>query len=215
MSIVQLLQVPTAGAVNPGCTTVNGVAEKFRNASGNKAVFWAPQHEDNKIVGLAAVWSSQEDQKAWAASLEGQEVKSAIQRLSDGALYDDIVVFPEEPLPALGAKVVELISWIYSVKQFNAKKNDIEKGFKDFQSSVIEQAPEADGGSVSGWGQEFNHGGEPSRRFTLLIGWGSVDAHDACKKSKQFKDNLHHLTDHESMYMEDIVHYAYSQSLED
>ncbi|KAJ8132738.1 hypothetical protein O1611_g881 [Lasiodiplodia mahajangana] len=212
MSIVQFLQIPTAEVIGSGSSTVNGVAEIFRTASGNTATLWASQHEDNKVAGLAAVWESQDAQRAWTTSQEGQAVESTIKKLSTGPLYDDTVIFSEDPFPVLKANAVELISCIYSVDQYKARKGDIEQGFKHFQKGLSEQAPEVDRGLVSGWGQEFDYEGVPSRRFTLLIGWKSVDAHYVCKSTKAFTDNIHWLVGYG--YTKSVMaHYAYGQSL--
>ncbi|KAI1132563.1 hypothetical protein F5Y10DRAFT_230846 [Nemania abortiva] len=215
MSAVQLFQIPGTGTVKDDSPALRALVDRFRSAAGNTMTLWAPQHEDDKIAGLAAVWTSQDAQKAWGSSESGQSTLSDIKKLPAGLLlYEDTVIFSEDPRPALRAKVVELVSWIHPVDQVTAeKKSEIEQGFKKFQVAITQQSPEADGGLVSGWGQdEFDFKGVLSRRFTLLIGWKSVEAHYACKKTKPFTDNIHWLMDYGHSEIE-MAHYAYSQSL--
>ncbi|KAI1111816.1 hypothetical protein F5Y14DRAFT_424135 [Nemania sp. NC0429] len=215
MSTVQLFQLPTADIVKSSTPAIQDLVGKFRSATGNTATFWAAQHEDNKIAGLAAVWESRDAQDAWISSEAGQSAMSDIANVSAGPCYQDSVLFSEDPRPAFGAKVVELVSWVYPVDIIAAKKDEIEQGFRKFQAAITQQAPEADGGLVSGWGQEeFDFKGVPSRRFTLLIGWKSVDAHYSCKTTKPFTENIHWLCDYGHSEIE-MVHYAYSQSQTD
>ncbi|GAW18774.1 hypothetical protein ANO14919_082560 [Xylariales sp. No.14919] len=213
MSTVQFFQITTEGAVNGDSPALQTLVNRYRNASDNTMTLWAPQHEDGKVAGIATVWASHDAQKAWESSEAGQSARSDIKKLSTGELYDDTVLFSEDAIPVLKAKVVELVSWIHPADQIAAKKREIEEGFKKFQTAITQQSPEADGGLVSGWGQgEFDFKGVLSRRFTLLIGWKSVEAHYACKKTKPFTDNIHWLRGygHSEVVM---VHYAYSQSL--
>ncbi|KAI1392022.1 uncharacterized protein F4822DRAFT_425240 [Hypoxylon trugodes] len=179
-----------------------------------------PRDENKSKTGTVpktlTFWESSKDQKEWEDSLEGQEATTTINELATGPVYEDTVDFSENPQPALGAKVVELVSWVYSVDNItDEKKAEIDSGFKKFQKAITTEAPESDGGIVAGWGSaEFDFEGVPSKRYTLLIGWKSVQAHYKCKTTPPFTDNIHWLMDNGHSKVE-MVHFPYSQSIKD
>ncbi|KAK5442724.1 hypothetical protein LTS15_010931 [Exophiala xenobiotica] len=213
MAAVRLIQLkPTVGVDNEKWLKI---ISGFRSAEGGTAVVWALQHEDSKIAGIAACFDTYGHQKAWAASDAGHKVEDDISVLACGSIYEDVVLFPEDPLPTIKANVVELVSWIHPVDKIDAEREKkIADGFKHFQKAISSEAPEADGGLVAGWGQvPFDHEGVKSRRFTSLIGWKSVDAHYKCKETRPFLDNIHWLMENDDSGVE-MVHYAYSKSLD-
>ncbi|KAI8622849.1 hypothetical protein F5Y19DRAFT_482352 [Xylariaceae sp. FL1651] len=193
MSCVQLLQITLAEDIKPDSSTVKTLIDKFRCATDNVKTVWDAQHEKPNIIGIAAVWKSFESQKVWVDSNEGKAAKSNIQNLSTGPIYDDTVLLSDDSImPTLGAKIVEIISWIHLTEKVEGKKEAIEQGFWYFHNAIIGGAPETEGGLVSGWGQaEFDFQGVLSKRFTLLMDWRSVEAHYACAEMKLFKENLH------------------------
>jgi hypothetical protein len=136
-----------------------------------------------------------------------------IESVASGKVYDEVVVFPENADAALGAPAVELVSWIYPVSKLTEEhKKKIETGFANFKAP-LSKTPQAAGDLVGGWAQsDFEHDGVPSRRWTLLIGWKSVEDHYACKKTQPFIDNIHWLMENDHVDPVDMVHYAYSSS---
>ncbi len=171
--------------------------------------------ELSQTSSSSLAWTSYDDQKTWASSKAGHETKDAITKFADGPVYEDVVVFAEDAGPSIGARVVELVSWIHPTSNIDAEKEKkVASDFTQFQNAIGTEAPESDGGLVAGWGQiKFDHEGVLSRRFTSLIGWKSVQAHYDCKKTAPFLDNIHWLMDNDDAGVE-MVHYAYSQSLE-
>jgi hypothetical protein len=161
-------------------------------------------------------WKSYDAQKKWAASTESTAWMSKIKSIAAGPLYEDIVLFSEVVDAALGANVVELVSWIHPTSQINKEKMDkVEYGFSQVRKSISNQAPEADGDLVAGWGQiEFDHDGVPSRRFTAFIGWKSVKAHNDFKSTPLFPENIHWLMENNHTGVE-VAHYAFSKSSEE
>ncbi|KAM4061127.1 hypothetical protein HRG_009992 [Hirsutella rhossiliensis] len=155
-----------------------------------------------------ATWKSIDLQKAWAVSTAGEAVKKQIKALAAGPVYEDVVLFSEDPASVLGAEVVELVSWIHPTANMDDdRKNKVKHGFSKFQKAISTHSPEADGGLVAGWGQvEFDHAGVPSRRFTSFIGWKSVDAHYKCKETPPFTENIHWLAENGDTGVE-MVHY--------
>lgn len=163
---------------------------------------------------ILAVWKSLESQNDWAKSEQGAAVQANMQAMASGPVYHDVVVFTEDVEPTLAAEAVELVSWIHPSSSIDQKKmSDVEQGFKIFQKAISTQAPESDKGLVGGWGQEFDYNGTPSRRWTALIGWKSVQAHYDCKKTAIFTENIHWLMDYGHSEVE-MVHFSYAASLE-
>ncbi|OAP61284.1 hypothetical protein AYL99_03485 [Fonsecaea erecta] len=154
-------------------------------------------------------------QKAWAASDTGHKVKDDISVLASGSIYEDVVLFPEDPLPTTKGNVVELVSWNHPVGGQNrcGREKRVAEGSKHFQKAVSSEVPEADGGLVAGWAQvSFDHGGVKSRRCTSPIGWKSADVHYKCKETRPLLDNIQWLVENNGSGVE-VVHYAYGKSL--
>ncbi|CAL8575893.1 hypothetical protein XPA_001792 [Xanthoria parietina] len=210
MTCVQLYQIQLSKTVeDPPFTKFLG---SFANAPGLVKVVWASQHEDDKFVGVAAQWSKYEAYSNWNTPEQTRISNELLQNVSNAPVYSDVVVFPEDAGSALAAPVVELVSWIYPAAKINADaEKTIAEGFYVFANAIMSEAPEAAGRTVGGWGQvPFDHEGTSSKRYTALIGWKSVEAHYACKKTPPFLDNIDHIGKHGHTGLE-MAHYAYSQ----
>jgi hypothetical protein len=105
------------------------------------------------------------------------------------------------------------VSWIHLSSKIDAgREKKVADGFSKFAKAITADASEAEGGLVGGWGQvEFDHGGIQPRRYTALIGWKSVEAHYACKKTAPFLENIHYFMENDDSGVE-MVHYKYSSS---
>lgn len=227
MASVLILQVPTEST-----TELTKLIASIRNASGNVATFCTKQHEDTNVMGIAASklcpsstdknysltdcglsdWESREALNSWLSSTDGVSTKQEILKLATGPVYEDIVLFSEDVMPSLGATAVELVSWFHPVTKIdNKKKEQAWHGFEEFRKA-IQDTPQAEGGLVAGWGEiPLQNDGTLSKRFTLFIGWKSVDAHYECKETPAFLDNIHWLNDNDDDGVE-MVHYYWSAS---
>lgn len=161
-------------------------------------------------------WKSYDAQKDWAASAASTTLMGDIKSIATGPLYEDILLFSEAADGTLSANAVEIVSRIHPTSQIDKDKMEkVEYGFSKFQEAISNEAPQAEGGLVAGWGQvEFDHEGVPSRRFTAFIGWKSVQAHYDCKSTPPFKKNIHWLMENGHTGTE-MVHYAFSQTAEE
>lgn len=111
--------------------------------------------------------------------------------------------------PSLGAKTVELVSWIFPLSKVPSVEKKMADGFLKFASS-ISPSQWSSGGMVAGWSVNvFTHQGEESRRFTGLIGWQSSAAHYECKATPTFTDYIDYL-EHGHSGIE-MAHYDYSK----
>ncbi|KAK3690190.1 hypothetical protein B0T22DRAFT_463142 [Podospora appendiculata] len=212
-AFVQLLQIPLSGGIQANEPAWTSLIEKLRGANGLVKVLWATQHENSQVAGIAAIWKSLDAHKEWTASSDGIAFQNDLVSIASAPIHADFVVFTGSVDVTLAAHAVELVSWIHPAANLTeAKEKAVEEGFAHFQTAISAEAPQSDGGLVAGWGQvEFEHKGVPSRRFTCLIGWKSVEAHYECKTTPVFTDNIHHLRDPQAIGVE-MVHYAFSES---
>ncbi|KAM7200086.1 hypothetical protein V8F20_005507 [Naviculisporaceae sp. PSN 640] len=194
MPFIQLLQIPLEATPSLDQQRWRDLVAKLASADGVVATHWAPQHENNKIGGIVATWKSLDAQKAWSESGAGQEFSADLKLLSttndDSTTFtEDIIDLREDPTPALTAHVVEVVWWDHELEQIGeAREAKAYEAFVTLQNGVGSQT---EGGSVAGWGQkEFEHQGKPTRRFYCLIGWSSVEAHMACKKTEAFAESI-------------------------
>ncbi|KAF2794700.1 hypothetical protein K505DRAFT_360843 [Melanomma pulvis-pyrius CBS 109.77] len=213
MSAAQLIQIPLTTSISGDTEPWSKLIKLLRAADSNIGTTWSPQEEDSKTAGVAANWTSFEEYQTWTKTNKYKTVTSLIKSVSSGEIYNNVVVFPKNAGPSLGAPTIELVSWIYEVSKLtNEQKKKIEVGFANFQAP-LSKTSEAAGGLVGGWSQnDFNHDGITSGRFTALIGWKSVESHYACKKTKPFLDNIHWLMENDHSEPVEMVHYAYSSS---
>ncbi|KAM7197245.1 hypothetical protein V8F33_005673 [Rhypophila sp. PSN 637] len=204
MPILQLLQIPLESAPSTEQQPWRELASKLASASDILTTLWAPQHENNKIGGIAATWKSLSAQKAWSESAQGKEFKADIEHLGTTTFSEDIIMLAEDPAPTFTSQVVEVVWWIHPVDGLDDAKPLA--AFKEFQKIF---RSETDGGLVAGWGEkEFDYQGVKTRRFYCLIGWKSVDAHLACKQTPVFAENIHFLRDHGHIGVQ-MVHYPF------
>ncbi|KAJ6020894.1 hypothetical protein N7540_006398 [Penicillium herquei] len=158
-------------------------------------------------------WDSRSAQKTWANSVEYRTWMSDIKSLAAGPLYEDIILLDEAVNEVLGAKVVEIVSWIHPNSQIDEEKTLLlEDGFLKFPKAISNEASGVDAGLVAGWGQiEFVDERVHCHRFTSLIGWKSVQANYDCKFTPAFVENIQWLMDNNERGLE-MVHYSFSGS---
>ncbi|KAL9607256.1 MAG: hypothetical protein Q9167_007814 [Letrouitia subvulpina] len=213
MSCVNLFQIPLRSGIS-STDAIEGLRPNFEKQPGFVKLRAAPQHEDKKILGIAIQFSNFQAYQDWSHSDLKSKSEELINGLfsHEGALYEDVVVFPGDAGSALDAPAAELVSWIYATDGLDdAKRQKIDRGFAAFADPLQAQAPETAGGAIAGWSQlDFTYEGKSrARRFTALIGWKSVEAHYACKETRPFLDNIHNIMDLNHIGIE-MVHYSFS-----
>jgi hypothetical protein len=138
-------------------------------------------------------WKTSEAYNKFKSSPEYQAV---IGKFGTSGTSEDLLLCSSAAAPTLTAPTVEIVSWIHHSSNITPEfEKVVFEKFEVFNEAITTQSPYAAGGMAAGWGQvEFDLEGVPSRRFTALIGWKSVEAHTTCKGTLPFRDNIHLLS---------------------
>ncbi|KAJ4365539.1 hypothetical protein N0V83_008158 [Neocucurbitaria cava] len=158
---------------------------------GLKTLFWGRQIENKDVLMMVIDWDSVDAHKTFMASPSYQPFLSTLDtHILSSAPTLFHISFPSTPSPLtpLSAPVTECINAYFPPSQ---SEDEYDTSFNTFRSKCGEIPNVEADGLVGGWAEEkATHEklgeGVEGKLFAAFVGWPSVEAHMAFRKSEEF-----------------------------
>jgi len=180
---------------------------------GAQRCYWGREVENPDMLRLFVDWGSLDAHKKFIASEPYKPFVDKLLSMLDGSptLYHASMT-PPPPSGALSdtsSPATELITIYFPASYSSSDKSTFESGFKKLVACIEDNSPDYTG-FTGGWViEERPLPKDPStmaKVYTGAIGWKSVEAHMAFRKTQVFKDNVHHLRGAKDLQDVNVVH---------
>ncbi|KAF7365131.1 hypothetical protein MVEN_00384400 [Mycena venus] len=157
-----------------------GPMDLLKAAEGYKGAFYGLQIEDKKTGYFVSVWESYELREKMAKDPSYAGVIEQLKPAVAGPFTRDHINTTTDGLTALSAPVVEFVTATLKAGASAEKVSSlVEEFIKGLDGSAGSHAPAV-------WGQSV----ENKDKFLLIVGWDSLEAHQAVVKANAFSSTV-------------------------